>query len=257
MTPKKKRNVILFATHLDNAYVRHLIDKLKSEVENADLYVMYQADACKGQFGNDIQTYPFTIDSLNALNYNPIAETIIPGSSHFSVLQFFRDHPEYEFYWNVEYDVCFNGDWNMFFSVYEGIGDDFIASHIQTYEENPGWDHWDMMELENLVIDKHDFIKSFNPIYRISNRALLFLDGFLLQQHSGHNELLIPTVLHKEGYSMSDLGGSGSFSHSERHFYTSCAPHDNWYTGSSMRYRPLYRIEDMTEPNVLYHPIKG
>ena len=60
MTPKKKRNVILFATHLDNAYVRHLIDKLKSEVENADLYVMYQADACKGQFGNDIQTYPFT-----------------------------------------------------------------------------------------------------------------------------------------------------------------------------------------------------
>ena len=180
MTPKKKRNVILFATHLDNAYVRHQIDKLKSEVENADLYVMYQADACKGQFGNDIQTYPFTIDSLDALNYNPIAETIIPGSSHFSVLQFFRDHPEYEFYWNVEYDVCFNGDWNMFFSVYEGIGDDFIASHIQTYEENPGWDHWDMMELENLVIDKHDFIKSFNPIYRISNRALLFLDGFLL-----------------------------------------------------------------------------
>ena len=56
---------------------------------------------------------------------------------------------------------------------------------------------------------------------------------------------------------MSDLGGSGSFSTPERNFYTSCAPKDNWYTGSSMRYRPLYGMEDMTKPNKLYHPIKG
>lgn len=254
---KKKRNVILFATHMDNAYVRQQIKKLKAEVRNADFYVLYQADVCKVQTIDDIQSYPFTIDSLNALNYNPIAETIVPGSCHFSVLQFFRDHAEYDYYWNIEYDVCFNGNWGQLFAAYEGIEDDFIASHIQHYDENPGWDHWDMMELNNMVIDRCDYIKSFNPIYRISNRALQFLDAFLLQHHSGHNELLIPTILHKEGYSMSDLGGNGSFSNLERNFYTPCAPNDNWYTGSSMRYRPLYGIEDMTRSNMLYHPIKG
>lgn len=250
------KKVILLTTHIDNAFVRMQINKLKIETTNADIYVMYQADYCNPHFEDCVLSYSFTIDSLNALNYNPIAETIVPGSNHFAVLQFYHDHPEYDYYWNIEYDVCFNGDWGYFFSTYEYTKFDFISSHIQTYAENPGWDHWNMMELNNISIDRCEYIKSFNPIYRISNRALRFLDIFLLHKHSGHHELLIPTILHKVGFSISDFGGNGSFSSYKRNFYTPCLPSDNWYIGSTMRYRPIYRIENMTEPNMLYHPIK-
>ena len=249
------RIAILLTTHMDNAFVRQQIDKLKAEAVNADVYVMYQADYCKTHFEDCALSYSFTVDSLNALNYNPIAETIVPGSNHFAVLQFFHDHPEYDYYWNIEYDVCFNGDWGVLFSIYEDEKLDFISSHIQTYAENPGWDHWNMMEL-NISIDRCEYIKSFNPIYRISNRALQYLDNFLLHKNSGHHELLIPTILHKEKFSMSDFGGDGSFSTNSRKFYTPCHPSDNWYIGSTMRYRPIYRTENMTEPNMLYHPIK-
>lgn len=251
------RNVILFTTHIDSVFVRQQILKLKLEARDADVYVMYQSDSCKGQFVDCVPTYSFTLESLNALNYNPIAETIVPGSNHFAVLQFFHDYPNYDFYWNIEYDVYFNGNWKTLLSIYEDVKDDFISSHIQTYAENPEWDHWDKMELNNVSIDRREYIKSFNPVYRISCRALRFLDDFLLRQHRGHHELLMPTILHKEGYSISDLGGDGSFSVQNCRFYTPCSPSDNWYIGSTMRYRPLYKFEDMTEINMLYHPIKN
>lgn len=251
------RKAILLTTHKDNAFVRMQIEKLQCEARDSDVFVMYQSDYCNGEFGKGVPSYPFSIDSLNALNYNPIAETIVPGSNHFAVLQFFRDHPNYDYYWNIEYDVYFNGDWETLLSNYEDVKDDFVSSHIQTYAENPGWDHWDKMELNNVSIDRCEYIKSFNPVYRISCRALRFLDDFLLHQHRGHHELLMPTILHKEGFSISDLGGNGSFSVQNRRFYTPCSPSDNWYIGSTMRYRPLYKFEDITEVNMLYHPVKN
>lgn len=91
-----------------------------------DLYLLIE-DGDTEDIPNNILFYSFSVDTLNELEYEPIADTIIPGSNHFPVLLFHRDHSEYDYYWNIEYDVYFNGDWNCLFSAYELADTDIIT----------------------------------------------------------------------------------------------------------------------------------
>lgn len=253
------RSVILFSTHLLNDYIICQIEKLNAEIQNiADFYVLLQCDNnIQQELNPHIKVFPFSIDSLNSLGYCSWRETIVPGSNHFPVLQFFKAHPEYDYYWNIEYDVLFSGDWNVLFDWFEDKNEDFVSTHIETISEKPQWEHWNDIELkEEDNIDRSSFIKSFNPIYRISNKALAFIDSFLLKGNRGHHELLLPTVLNYNGFSIKDMGGSGNYTYEENDlFYTSDGT-NTWYSDSSMRFRPLYHTEDVIIPNKLYHPIK-
>jgi hypothetical protein len=201
------------------------------------------------------------VDTLNELNYEPIEESIIPGSNHFPVLQFYKEHPEFLYYWNIEYDVYFNGKWESFFDPFEMIISDFISSHIEWYTQRPKWDWWKSVQFKTLSIPQNRYLKSFNPIYRISNRALKALDGVLSLRNSGHHEVVIPTVLDYLGYTINDFGGNSEFTLCELNIpcYLSNSELNNWYTESTMRYRPVFNKEAITRKgidNMLYHPIK-
>ena len=253
------KTVVLFSTHIMNDYIHSQIKKLYNDIgERVDMYVLFQSDnGYECNLPTEIHVYPFTVDSLNDLAYEPWAETIVPGSNHFPVLQFFKEHPEYAYYWNIEYDVLFSGDWNVLFEWFEDKDEDFVSTHIETISEKPQWEHWNDIELkEDDNIDRSKFIKSFNPIYRISNKALAFIDSFLLKGNRGHHELLLPTVLNHNGFSIKDMGGSGNYTYEENDlFYTSDGT-NTWYSDSSMRFRPLYHTDEVVIPNKLYHPIK-
>jgi len=251
-----KKIVILFTTHILNEYVHQQYQKLYNDLATyADVICLLQTDTPLS-IPSDMNYYSFTIDSLNMLGYESYAETIVPGSNHFPLLQFYRDNPTYDYYWNIEFDVQFTGNWNLFFSFFEGYKEDFISSHIEFFHENPGWDHWNAMTLKSIYIPTECYIKSFNPIYRISNKALNFLSEFLLYNY-GHHELLMPTVLYANNFSLLDFGGDGSFAlPSDKSFYTSFH-YDNCPQTSTMRYRPLYQKKDMIIPNKLYHPVKS
>jgi len=58
-----------------------------------------------------LNNYIFTDDILYDLNYLPISNSLMPGSNHFPLLKFFTDNPQFDFYWYIESDVVFNGDW--------------------------------------------------------------------------------------------------------------------------------------------------
>lgn len=97
-------------------------------------------------------------------------------------------------------------------------------------------------------------IRSFNPIYRISNWALKLLDLVLKGRESwGHNEVLIPTVLNYYGLSLLDMGGKGSFVPSgfEEKFYL--MPDDD---PGSLRHAPAIGTEEVRIKNKIYHPVK-
>jgi hypothetical protein len=198
---------------------------------------------------------------LNELGYSPIEETIIPGSNHFPVLQFYKDNPGYEHYWNIEYDVYFNGDWNIFFEEFETVNADFISSHIEPFNRRPMWYWWNTLALKTVSVDGINLLKSFNPVYRISNSALNFLDAFLSKGNSGHHEVLIPTILNHHGFSLLDMGGCGDFTADFllNRYYRSSITMDDYYSISTMRYRPMFtrtEIEKRMEDNKLYHPVK-
>ena len=137
---------------------------------------------------------------------------------------------------------------------------DFISSHIEWYTQRPKWDWWKSVQFKTLSIPQNRYLKSFNPIYRISNRALKALDGVLSLRNSGHHEVVIPTVLDYLGYTINDFGGNSEFTLCELNIpcYLSNSELNNWYTESTMRYRPVFNKEAITRKgidNMLYHPI--
>lgn len=255
------KTAILFATHKLNEFVLEQYYRLKVATDKIGILYMLIEDGELEQIPADVNYYSFNVDSLNDLGYEPIEESIIPGSNHFPVLQFFKDHKEYNYYWNIEYDVYFNGKWESFFSCLESVESDFVSSHIEWYSQRPRWDWWKTLQLKTLSVSQYNYLKSFNPIYRISNNALTALDRILSLQNMGHHEVLIPTVLNSLGYSISDFGGNGEFSMAELSspFYISNSDLNNWYTGSSMRYRPVFIKEIINKKGTdkkLYHPVK-
>ena len=202
--------------------------------------------------------YLFTYESLAKLKYSMIGKTLIPGNAHFPLLQFYRNNPEYDYYWVIEHDVRFSGNWRDFFYFFQNIKNDFLACDIRRYEEEPDWVWWSTLRHPDKHISNTDRICSFNPIYRISNSALYFLDQSMRSGWSGHFEVLIPTLLHLNGFKIMDIGGTSSFvlPGMENMFYT--IPENN-ETGAfiegTMRYRPYYyKAGELV--NKLYHPVK-
>ena len=53
--------------------------------------------------------YLFSDESLSNLNYLRIGPSLVPGHNQFPLLQFFRDNPDFDYYWVIEYDVRFSG----------------------------------------------------------------------------------------------------------------------------------------------------
>jgi hypothetical protein len=236
--------------------------ELRSSIQNpGDLFVAYhQTSAGIPEAITEANHYIFTNDILQRLNYKAIGETLIPGSNHFPLLDFYLKNPLYDHYWYIEDDVRFSGSWSYFFNFFskQVIQPDFISSHMRTYIEEPVWPWWNSLTHTHYCIPPHLCIRSFNPIYRISNAALHYIHYALIEKWQGHHEVLLPTLLHLEGYTIADFGGKGQFvmPGQEDHFYISseCGIDGYLYSGS-MRYRPAIQSYE-TNINKLYHPVK-
>lgn len=257
----KERQVFLLTTHTfnDEILVRYL--DLKKSISSQDkvFLLIHHEEELYGKLciPNEVQYFQFDIDSLNSLKYNPICETITPGSNHFPLFLFYLTYPSYDYYWNIEYDVVFAGQWCNFFSVCNAMKTDFMTCHIRKYNEEPNWFWWHTLKT-NLNISQDCFLRSFNPIYKMSSKALLFLHHFLYNsENEGHHEVLLPTILYQSGFDIADFGGNGTFVPEGFHnkFYIDENNAEGvLYTGT-MRYRPPFHKPDF-ENNKLYHPIK-
>lgn len=258
-----KKQVILLSSYFINDYVISAYDKLQASLRgDMDMYLLIEVKSDYFTISERIKYFPFTIDTLNELSYIPIAEAIIPGSNHFQLFQFYRTFPQYDYYWNIEYDVYMNGEWRLLFDRYKTVASDFISSHIERYPQTPEWMWWDSLQLKTIDIPKVEYVKSFNPIYRISNKAMALLDKVLSEGNAGHHEVMIPTVLNYLGYTINDWGGIGEFviqGNENSVYLTSPDVNNYYYLGSTMRFRPEFNRAEVDErlvKNRVYHPVK-
>ena len=256
------KDIVLIVSHqitdtLLSKYYR--IQKAFAEYGDVMILLHWEEEEFIPTIPSDVDFISFTTEDLNTLHYEPIAETIVPGSNHFALLWFYLRHPDYRYYWNIEYDVEFTGDWKVLFDAYRECNVDFIATHLKWYKEDIYWYWWNSYYGTTLEVPNEQRIRSFNPIYRISGVALSFLDGFLKAGNYGHHEILIPTALYHHGYSIQDFGGKGNFvpqGHEER-FYLSNDTTDVRFPYGTMLHKPnfnlpsAYRLE-----NKLFHPVK-
>jgi hypothetical protein len=204
------------------------------------------------------RTARFSDSIINELGYIPISNSLIPGSNHFPLLKFYKDNPKYKYYWLIEDDVRFSGDWSLIFNTFsKNQNHDLITSNIRHFEEQPDWYWWNSLTHENYKVPIEKRIRSFNPIYRISNEALQYTDDLLVKGWRGHHEVLFPTLIQLGGGKLLDFGGSGSFVPNDfcNRFYTSDSDDVGGLSKGTMRYRPIMKRRGKMA-NKLYHPVK-
>lgn len=243
------KQAVLYLTTKSNEWTLSAFHALEQSLQGmADVYFAYhqQGDVLPVSLQNVENQFVFTSDVLNELGYTPIEKgKLVPGSNHFPLLKFFKENQCYDYYWLVEDDVRFSGDWRDFFDSFASSTSDFLSSVIETKAENPNWYWWTSLKAGNEVITEEKLLKSFNPIYRLSSQALVCIDAHLRIGWMGHYEVLLPTLLYNKGFLLEDFGGEGTFVRPENNA--------KFYDDTSMRIAPVLPDD---RKNYLFHPVK-
>lgn len=243
------KQAVLYLTNKSNEWTLSAFHALEQSLQGmADVYFAYhqQGDVLPVSLQNIENLFVFTSDVLNELGYTPIEKgKLVPGSNHFPLLKFFKENQCYDYYWLVEDDVRFSGDWKDFFDSFASSTSDFLSSVIETKAENPTWYWWTSLKTGNEVIAEEKLLKSFNPIYRLSSQALVCIDAHLRIGWMGHYEVLLPTLLYNKGFLLENFGGEGTFVRPENNA--------KFYDDTSMRIAPVLPDD---RKNYLFHPVK-
>ena len=190
--------------------------------------------------------------------YERIPTRGLIGHGHLPILDLFMAHSTYDYYWFVEYDVRYTGDWASFFGRFDALTHDLITSHIRRYSDEPLWPWWTTFGHPSLKWPVQRWIRSFNVIYRISRSALVFLDAILRTGWHGHHEVLVPTLMDREGFRLLDFGGDGCFADPDAidSVYTSASSQSGYLNPEgTLCFRPA-RASAGDRPETLYHPVK-
>ena len=257
-----KRSVVLFLCHLINAQVIKQYRKLCRDIgKEYDIYWVFQTDngiSEKGLLTKGTKVFMFSMNDLNTLGYSYLEK--LYGSEHYIMEFFARRFPKYDYYWVIEYDVIFTGKWNHFFDYFKNDKADFLSSHIERKNaSNANWHWWNHMTFgESCMIPEDKYVKSFNPIYRISRRAVSFLDSYLKETgNKGFYEVVMATALYNNGFLLEDFGGTGDFVKRKNlhRFYVQDAGTNN----GTMRGRPLFGMREgaaFGTKDKLFHPVR-
>ena len=256
---KATKQAILFLTHVINDEVeKRFLKLLYEELKNHDVFF-----ACESGAGvalpsyEGARTFVFSLDDLMALGYNALGCQVM-HNVNYALLLFLKRNPLYDCVWLVEYDVVFTGNWNTFFSYFSQNDAGLISSHIERLSpSNQLWPWWHKVDWAGLDVSQTTWVKSFNPIFRLSAQASASLDRFLRCGVQGHYECTMATALYREGFRLLDYGGTGEFSEREHpnHFCIDGYGVNN----GTMRWRPVFlqsEIDALGTPAKLFHPVK-
>lgn len=262
---KRQSQVVLFTTHFVNGFVIEQIQSLQKMLSSNmyEIFFLYNHEyknTSKLLIPEHINIYEIDISEIWNYGYLPIYRTLFPGSCHYAVINFYKKYPNFCYYWFVEYDVYFTGNWSLLMDdCSENLGDyDFLSCHVETYDpkRNADWSWW--YRHNDVGYPLSQCVKGFNPICRYSNRALSYIDRYQKEGHSAHSEVMITTCLHNAGFKIGDLGGTGEFTPDgwRNKYYVQGIGVNN----GTMRWRPEFsreEIEALGTRNKLFHPLKG
>lgn len=134
--------------------------------------------------------------------------------AHLRMLNFYVNHPNYDYYWFFDDDIKMD-DWEMFFDSFKNESADFLTyfmfknSDVVTQPHVPIIDSRTFSGLEwfkrfpgddaNLPKDMTQLIGSFFPTTRFSNKSLKTILDYTLQGYHAYHEGMVPTILNYEG----------------------------------------------------------
>lgn len=177
---------------------------------------------------------------------------------HYPLLDFHRAHPEHAHYWLVEFDVRYSGDWAALLAAFDAYPHDLITAHLRSFADEPGYRFWPTLQHPTRTIPREHWWRSFNVAYRVSSRALAFLDEQHRDGWRGYPEACIATLLFHGGFSLLDLGDDGPFTPRARRRTTyrlGATRNGRLSPFGTITYRPARRRAGWRR-DTLYHPVK-
>jgi hypothetical protein len=253
-SPGNKR-IIIYRTHFwDDACARE-VDKLRNSLLDHDVVVVGVTDE-EVNVPSDVQAHFYTSEDVRQLDY-PLQQSLEP--SHCYPMKYFRQFPDYEQYWLIEYDVRYVGDWADFIRGLDSSPADLLGTVIQTKPENPEWYHWPSLITGQENIPDSSRVKVFTPLMRLSKNAMSAVDMAYSAGWSGHYEALWATAVAAAGLVIEEFGGDGAYTPANRkgRYYTN-ARLDRHLSPGTFVFRPSMLEEDIPDwPDTLWHPIKS
>jgi hypothetical protein len=240
------RSAVGFFTHLCDAEIISRYRKLKADLAGRAETTIVAPMGTPVPEDLLAETVFFDFAQLAAKAPRILGSKVIPGNCHLTMLAFFGARPGFDYYWHIEYDVVFTGDWRTLLDAWRKDASDLVAAHVRTRGEEPDWPWWPSLHVSSAETAA-GHLRAFLPVYRISRRALERLEMAVREGSSGHFEALVPTVLQAASLRISDLG--------EERFYTSSTSPDGELRQGTLRYRPFH-ARPLPGRNLLYHPVK-
>lgn len=256
---------VLFQTHFFDRWAERAFNRLRRQAApGCTFLVLIRLDA-DAQIPERLRHVPHHIvrtPDLHALPY-PQKAVATPGwnlwhdgHTDLILMHFCRAYPDYDFYWQVEYDVAFSSSWHRFFTAFENDPSDLLATVIYRRRDHPEWLFWDSLVTIDETPDDSQALRSFMPIFRASGDLVRAVDAAYRKGWGGHLECTWATVAAMRGLAVADIGAEGEFTaaHNRKRFYFS-TPLDMYLWPGSMAFKPtIYRTG--TTPDMLWHPVK-
>jgi len=254
--------VVLYMTHVYDGAVAEEYERLKLECEPSyDVRLLYDASSRRARrAGKRPDSFGFrpqqVLDRFGRHFLDPQAKGLWPGSSDLALMAYALDHPPYDFYWLIEYEVRFSGQWNSLFDAFAANQADLLTTTIRRRPDQPNWHWWSSLAAPDAELSQDEQIRCFLPVLRMSRKGIDLLLTAYGQGWRGHYECTVPTILSKHGLAIEDIGGDGEFVSpgNVNRFYTNTVGNAHMTPGTFV-WRPSFEGPG-GEPDKLWHPVK-
>ena len=120
-------------------------------------------------------TYFLVSEAMAAEHYDMLScdsrGRMYDGNTTFPVLLYFLEHSQYNYYWRIEYDVRYGGNWKDFFKTWNDNDADLLTTTLTYHKDRLNWRWWKTMRKPWWTWRKMPLIRSFLPVCRLSQRA--------------------------------------------------------------------------------------
>ena len=262
-----KKTLAFISTHIINPAVISEYNKL-SKVKDIDCILLIDNMCVKYEFENRIQEVEFLGTKVKCLFFDEKLnnEMNLPPFSWSKTEASFKDimwynadyrymyarkyFPDYDYYWQFDYDVYCNGtSYEPFFSKYSNRDEDLL---ICDYREEKREGQWFWSKDVGWIYPQDTIIASFFPISRLSGNAIDYLYNRRIEQakiykdipDKSHSrwlfcEIFVPTELKLANFKCDGI-------------YEKYVSEKAWNVEFDLNDRLFERPD-----NLLYHPIKG
>ena len=260
-TPITRRQVVLYLTHFVDDHVLAEFAKLRKEAGAlADVILLFNT-ADRDTVPDVVRTLPHHITvEAELLKYPFPAKhqiSFYPNNIDMPPIDFRMAHPDYDYYWVVEHDVRYTGNWKTLMEDFAASPADLLCTNLFGYHVNETWhERYPAHPPEGETVDDEERLRGFFPLYRISARAMDVVIDAYRQGWWGMYEAVVPLVLARAGHTLEDFGGAGAFvaPRNRNKYYLSSHLTLSMSPGT-FTYRPVL-LAPGKRANTLWHPVK-